>query len=155
MINELQEIKICIGGTVNEKNQKKNCSISSGSINVNRNASSVMAKDRNRGSWGVYSYGPGAQLKYSSVELYYTTDEKYAFKVSSITTGGCYYSYVEIGCPNGNIYMDGNLSKKMSSCGVKTFTVKKTSGTYVNISAELYCDAYGPIYNGLAYIVHN
>ena len=115
----------------------------------------VMAKDRNRGSWGVYSYGPGAQLKYSSVELYYTTDEKYAFKVSSITTGGCYYSYVEIGCPNGNIYMDGNLSKKMSSCGVKTFTVKKTTGTYVNISAELYCDAYGPIYNGLAYIVHN
>ena len=39
----------------------------------------VMAKDRNRGSWGVYSYGPGAQLKYSSVELYYTTDEKLKF----------------------------------------------------------------------------
>lgn len=29
----------------------------------------VIAKDRNRGSWGVYSYGPGAQLKYSSVEI--------------------------------------------------------------------------------------
>lgn len=117
MINELQEIKICIGGTVNEKNQKK--------------------------------------LKYTSVELYYTTDEKYAFKVSSITTGECYYSYVEIGCPNGNIYMDRNLSRRMSVCGVKTFTVKKTSGTYVKISAELHCDEYGPSYNGLAYIVHN
>lgn len=115
----------------------------------------VMAKDYNRESWDVYSYGPGAQLKYTSVELYYTTDEKYAFKVSSITTGECYYSYVEIGCPNGNIYMDRNLSRRMSVCGVKTFTVKKTSGTYVKISAELHCDEYGPSYNGLAYIVHN
>jgi len=115
----------------------------------------IMAKDYNRESWGVYSYGPGAQLKYTSVELYYTTDEKYAFKVSSITTGECYYSYVEIGCPNGNIYMDRNLSRRMSVCGVKTFTVKKTSGTYVKISAELHCDEYGPSYNGLAYIVHN
>ncbi len=115
----------------------------------------VMAKDYNRGSWGVYSYGPGAQLKYTSVELYYTTMEKYAFKVSSITTGGCYYSYVEIGCPNGNIYMDRNLSRRMSACGIKTFSVKRTSGTYVKISVDLYCDTYGPSYNGLAYIVHN
>lgn len=29
----------------------------------------VMAKDRNRGSWGVYSYGPGAQL--NTVRLNY------------------------------------------------------------------------------------
>ena len=114
----------------------------------------VWADDYSGRAWTTYSYAPGAEKTFDTVELYVTDKEYYKWSVNSIQQNGCTYSCVELGCNNGNITMRNNVNKRMSVCGNKYFDVIKTgAGTYMVFIVNMIKDSYGPVYNGRIDIV--
>lgn len=86
--------------------------------------------------------------------MYNTDEEYYKWSVNSIQLNGCTYSYVELGCSNGNITMRNNVNKRMSVCGNKYFDANKTGdGTYIVFIVSMVKDSYGPVYEGRIDIV--
>lgn len=103
--------------------------------------------------WSVYTFSPGAQSLYCTVELY-ATEEEYIWNVSNATISNEGTAFVQLSSSDCTI-TTLNGSKNMTIAGNRRFLADKqdsSTSVYSHFTVTLYGQGYGSIFSGKIYI---